>query len=246
MSLRNIIVFSLTFFLLANPAMAVTKPNELRAEAVASRAAIKEAMKEKRVEVRTAVKERWEELKNTREASREAKRVEVKAAISAKREEIKAKMIAMKDERKKKIVERVQEKLSNVNERRTEHFQKVLERLSTILDKITSRTEKAKTEGKNVTGIEASILAARSAIATAETAAATQKEKTYQVTVADDTTAKNDVGRVTKQLESDLQSVHQTVQAARIAVQKVYSEIKAVVGSNKPVTPTATGSSVPQ
>lgn len=243
MSSRQFVIPALAFFLMVTPVMAVTTVNELRAESAASRAAAKDAMKEKREEARTAAKERWEELKNTREASREAKRAEVRAAIEAKREEIKAKVTAMKDERKKKIVERVQEKLGNVNERRTEHFQKVLERLSTILDKITSRTEKAKADGKNVTGIETSILAARSAITTAETAVAAQKEKTYQVTVTDDTTAKNDVGTVTKQLESDLQSVHQTVQAAKNAVQKVYSEIKAVVGSNKSVTPTSTGSS---
>ena len=213
MSRRKISILLLTFLFSTTPVIAASTVGELRAENAASRAAVKEA-----------AKERWEELK----ANREAKREEVKANVQAKREEIKAKVQSMRDERKKLVVERVQTKLGEVNGRRTDHFLKVLERLSTILDKIQSRTEKAKTEGKNVTAVETAIASARTAISTAQTAVNTQKAKTYEITVTDDTTAKNDVGAITKQLQEDLRVVQDTVAAARNAVQNVFKEIKAL------------------
>lgn len=145
----------------------------------------------------------------------------------------------MRDERKKLIVERVQEKLGKVNEKRTDHFLKVLERLSTILDKIQSRTEKAKAEGKNVTAVETAIASARTAISTAQSAVNVQKAKTYQITVNDDTTARNDVGAATKQLQEDLRVVQDAVAAARNAVQNVFKEIKTLVGSNKEASSSA-------
>jgi len=224
MSRRKISIFLLTFLFSVTPVIAASTVGELRAENAASRAAVKEA-----------AKERWEELKTIREAKRE----ENKANIQAKREEIKAKVQSMRDERKKLVVERVQTKLGEVNARRTDHFLKVLERLSTILDKIQSRTEKAKTEGKNVTAVEVAIASARTAISTAQSAVNTQKAKTYEIAVTDDTTAKNDVGATVKQLQEDLRAVQDTVAAARSAVQNVFKEIKTVVGSNKQATSSA-------
>lgn len=154
------------------------------------------------------------------------RRTIVQTNIKASREEVKAKVQSMRDERKKLIVERVQEKLGNVNEKRTDHFLKVLERLSTILDKIQSRTEKAKAEGKNVTAVETAIASARTTISTAQSAVDVQKAKTYQITVNDDTTARSDVGAITKQLQEDLRVVQDTVAAARSAVQNVFTEMK--------------------
>lgn len=211
MNRRKISIFLLTFLFSATPVIAASTVGELRVEKAASRAAVKEA-----------AKERWEELK----ANREAKREEVKSTVKTQREEIKAKVQSMRDERKKLIVERLQEKLGNVNEKRTDHFLKVLERLSTILDKIQSRTEKAKAEGKNVTAVETAIASAWTAISTAQSGVTAQKAKTYEITVMDDTTAKNDVGAATKQLQEDLRVVQDTVAAARSAVQNVFTEIK--------------------
>lgn len=227
MSHYSISIAALAFLLMTTSVFAVTNIQELRAEAVSSRTAVREA-----------AKERWEELKNAREAKRE----EVKANIQAKREEVKAKVAAMRDGRKKQVVERVQTKIGDINTRRTEHFLKVLERLSTILDKIQSRTEKAKAEDKNVTAVETAIASARTAISTAQSAVNAQKEKVYQVTVNDDTTARSDVGAIIKQMQEDLRAVQDTVQSARGAVQNVFREIKVIAGSSS-VTPTATGSS---
>lgn len=198
-------------------------------------------LKERQKEMREDARERWEELKTNREAKRE----EVKENIQAKREETKAKIQNLRDQRKQKTVERIQMKLGDVNNRRTDHFLEILKRFSTILDKIESRTEKAKAVGKNVTSVETALASARAAITTAETAVSAQKAKTYQITVNSDTTAKNDVGVTTKQLQQDLQTVHDTVKAAGDAVQNVFKEIKAVVGTETG-TKTATGSSATQ
>lgn len=199
------------------------------------------ALKERVTAASTGTRERWEVL----EASREAKRKEVKANVQAKREEIRAKVQNIRDARKQQIVEKIQTKLGDVNQRRTDHFLEVLKRLSTILDKIQSRTEKAKAAGKNVTSVETALASARTAITTAETAVNAQKAKTYQITVNSDTTAKNDVGVTTKQLQQDLQAVHDTVKAAGDAVQNVFKEIKAIVGTETS-SKMATGSGAAQ
>lgn len=224
MSRRKISILLLTFLFSATPVIAASTVQELRQENAASRAAVKET-----------AKERWQEIKTDREAKRE----EVKANIQAKREEVKAKVAAMRDARKKQVVERVQTKIGDINTRRTEHFLKVLERLSTILDKIQSRTEKAKAEGKNVTAVETAIASARTAISTAQSGVTAQKAKTYQITVNDDTTARNDVGAATKQLQEDLRVVQDTVAVARSAVQNVFNQIKTLVGSNKEASSSA-------
>lgn len=194
-------------------------------------------LKERQKEMREDARERWEELKTNREAKRE----QVKENMQAKREETKAKMQNLRDQRKQKTVERIQMKLGDVNNRRTDHFLEILKRFSTILDKIESRTEKAKAVGKNVTSVETALAEARTAIATAETAVNAQKGKTYQITVNSDTTAKNDVGVMTKELQQDLQTVHDSVKAAGDAVKNVFNAIKALVGTET-VTKTATKS----
>lgn len=153
------------------------------------------------------------------------------------RKEMKATIKNFRDERKKLVVENVQKKLADLNERRTDHFTKVLERLTTILDKIQTRTEKAKAEGKNVAGIQTTIADARAAIATAESAVSVQKGKTYQITVNNENTAKIEVGATVKQLHADLQAVHDTVQAARKAVEKGFEQIKVLVGTTPATTP---------
>lgn len=231
---RGIAIGTLALVMGVAPVVAQTKTlPELRAEAEA-----------KRGQIKLNAKEHWEELK----ATREAQRAQNKQEMQTKREEVKAKVTAMRDVRKKQVVERVQSKISDINTRRTDHFLKVLERLSTILDKIQSRTEKAKAEGKNVTSIESAIASARTAISSAESTVNTQKAKTYQITVTDDTTARNDVGATAKQLESDIRAVQDTVQVARQAVQNVFQQIKTIVGSGAGTIPstTATGSSVDQ
>ena len=229
---RSIFIAALTLIVGIIPVAAAPNTAQgLRAEAEVSRAAAREA-----------TKQRWEELKTNREAKRE----EIKAQVQAKRKEVKANVQKMRDARKKQVVERVQAKLNDVNARRTEHFLKVLERLSTVLDKIVSRTEKAKAEGKNVTSIETAIATARTAIASAESAVNTQKAKTYEITVTNDTTARNDAGATVKQMQEDLRAVQDTVQIARNAVQNVFKEIKTIVGSSARTTPSATGSSVKQ
>ncbi len=187
-----------------------------------------------REEIRTNARERWQEIQEDRKAKRE----EIKENVQVKRAEMKANIKNFRDERKKLVVENVQKKLADLNERRTDHFTKVLERLTTILDKIQSRTEKAKAEGKNVSSIEEATAAARTAIAAAESAVNAQKQKTYQITVNDENTAKVEVGATVKQMHADLQAVHDTVKAARQAVEKVFEQIKSVIGTSSTTTPT--------
>lgn len=163
------------------------------------------------------------------------------ASIAARREEIRTRVQAIKDEKKLAALERIEEKLNQINQRRTDHFLKVLERLREILAKIQTRTDRAETNGKNVSSVDTAIAAAEAAIDAAEDAVNAQADKVYELTVDDETTARNDVGATIKKLQEDLRGVWQDVQDARKAVFDALRALTRVAGNDGgTATPSAT------
>jgi len=164
-------------------------------------------------------------------ANGEVRQEELKASIAARREGIQARIQAVRDEKKRAVLERIEEKLNQINKRRTDHFLKVLGRIREILAKITARTDRAEAKGKNVARVRTAIAAAETAIRTAETAVKAQAEKVYEVTVKNETTARNDVGATLKTLQEDLRGVWRVVQDARKAVVAALRALVAMGGS---------------
>ncbi|MBU1326852.1 hypothetical protein KKB64_00465 [Patescibacteria group bacterium] len=200
--------------------------------------ATKEAALQNREETKAEVKQRWQELKEVREV----KKQEMQNKAAEKKVAIQARIKDMKDGKKKQIAVRIQERLSAINTARTEHFTKFLERLSTVLDKIESRTEKAKAAGKNVSSIETAITEARIAIASSQAMVDAQKAKGYQLVVTDDTTAKTEVGATVKKLQEDLGAVRASLKTAQTAVQKVFGQLKSIQGIDEVSTVTSAAS----
>jgi gluconate kinase len=187
----------------------------------------------RREEVQTRIEERREELQVRKE--------ERLASVSARREEIRTRLQAVRDEKKLQLLEKIEEKFAQINQRRTGHFLKVLDRLREILAKIQSRTDRAEANGKNVSGVDAAIAKATAAIDAAETAVNTQADKVYEITVSDETTARNDVGALMKKLQEDLRVTRDWVQKARTAVFDSLQALVQVVGNDGGVaTPSAT------
>jgi len=176
-------------------------------------------------------------IKPSREDAAE-NRVNVRATVTQNRTDFRERVKAVRDERKLQILERMEGRFNNINERRTNHFQKVLDRLRRILERIQSRSDRAKSNGKDVSAVETAIAQATAAIDAAEQAVNDQKAKTYNVTVTDETTARNEVGDTLKTLQEDLHATWQKVQDARKAVFDALRKLAAIVGGPK-LTPTA-------
>jgi DNA repair exonuclease SbcCD ATPase subunit len=169
-----------------------------------------------------------EEIKNQIEQSR----LEYRKQIQEKRDEMKAKIQSLKNqlreklkqkisEKKSAIVERIYERINALNERMTNHYLDVLEHLEKVLERIESRTAKAKLNGKDVSSVESVIEKAHESINKAREAVKTQAEKIYQPPqITTEENLKLDVGKLRKQLHDDLKAVEKLVKEAKETVRQ--------------------------
>jgi len=172
-----------------------------------NRAEIKRIIEQNQVELRNRIKNKREELKSKIEQLRERLKNQLREKI--------------KNEAKEKIVDRVYQRINELNERMTNHYLNVLEKLEKILERIESRTAKAKLNNLDVSKVEEAINEAKVAILKAKEAVKNQAEKIYQPPeITNDETLKTKIGNLRQQLHNDLKSVESLVKQAREAVRK--------------------------
>jgi len=183
------------------------RSNVFEREFQKNRVEIKKIIEQNQVEFRNLLKNKREELKNKIEQLRERLRAQLKERI--------------KNEAKREIVERVYQRINELNERMTNHYLNVLEKLEKILERIESRTAKAKLNNLDTIKVEAAIEEAKTAIFKAKEGLKTQAEKVYQPPeITSETTLKTKIGLLRKQLHDDLKSVEKLVKEARETVRK--------------------------
>lgn len=161
-----------------------------------------------------------------------ARREEVKNDLENRADEVKQSWNSIKNEEKRTALVRIDELLDTINANRTRHYNDILSRLSEILVKIQARTERAKSEGKDVATISEAIETSVSAITIARKGVDAQKSKTYSIQVTDETTAKNDAGEAVKTLQSDLKETRDLVVMARKAVFDSFLALKDGIGED--------------
>ena len=176
--------------------------------------------------LRPTVMDELAEVRDTREENRQALRERIRT---------------VRDENKLLALERIEDMLNRINQRRTDHFLRVIERLRSILARITTRTDRAKQAGKDVTGAEALIAQATASIDSAEQAVQTQKAKVYELNVTDETTARDEVSATVNSLHEDLRAVRDLVNDARQAVFNALQELVGVVKEPALPEPSAEG-----
>ena len=190
-----------------------------------ARQAQAENFKAKKEEFNKLKKEKREEFK----AMVDKKKEDLKDRMETKRKDLKDKLKVIKDEKKKQIVEKIDQRLDERNEKTLNHFSNVLEKLEEILGRISSRTDKAEANGKDVSSVRTLITEAESAIAASRSAIAAQSGRTYPITFTGvsttststpETNLRADVGKARQALHNDLVKVRETVFAAREAVKK--------------------------
>jgi len=171
-----------------------------------NRAEVKNLMEQNRIEFRN-----W--LENQRQ--------EMKAKIEAKKNELEAKLQKITTERKQKITERIYDRINALNERMTDHYLDVLEKLEKILERVESRTAKAKANGKDVSEVEILISQAKDVIARAREEVKNQTQKIYQIELSNENNLKLDTGNARQKLHDDLKTVEKIVKEARESVRLV-------------------------
>jgi DNA repair exonuclease SbcCD ATPase subunit len=170
-----------------------------------------------REEIKKLIEKKQLEIRENIQKKREERKVKIDALKEQLREKIKQKISAKKQE----IVERVYERINALNDLITNHYLNVLDRLEKILERIESRTAKAKLNGKDVSQVETAIEKAHQAINSAREAVKAQAEKVYQPPeITGEEKLKLEVGKLRKQLHDDLKAVEKLVKEARDAVRQ--------------------------
>ena len=154
-----------------------------------------------------------------------------------------------RDERKRQIVLRLANGLEEVNRRMIERFTENIDHIEDVLERVSSRADKAAAHGVDIAAVRSAIVSAESAIAAARAAITVQAGKTYPVNLTDESTARADVAAAKQALESDLKAVRALVQTARDAVHAAAVALAGIPRVDdyevEPPTPTSTTTSTP-
>jgi hypothetical protein len=148
-----------------------------------------------------------------------------KIEIQSKRDEYKNQLQELNDQKKAKIAESIDTRLALLNQKATNKLTSGIEKIQVLLDKFSSRVEKAKSEGMDTTSASKAITEAELAIENAKVAIAEQAAKAYVANVDNEETLKNSIGLVVSSLRQDLKSTFEIVKIAKSKVMDVASEV---------------------
>lgn len=195
-----------------------TRVSDLRIRLDERKIHLREEIDEKRAEFEARVKEAREE--------REVK-------IEEKRAELRERVAQIQDAQKRRVVERIDQKIDELNKRLTNHWISALERMEELLAKLSSRADKAEENGNDVSATRAAVERAKAAIATARAAVEAQAAKTYAIDFTDETTLGEAISAAQHALRNDLQSVRETLVAARQAIAEALGSLQRVPDVDK-------------
>ena len=158
--------------------------------------------------------------------------------LMMKKETFKQQIQAIKDAKKKTITERIDTRISSSNAKLTAKMQNAIYRLTAFVDQISTKEAQLAAGGTNTASLKTAIANAKTAIATAQTAINTQKAKTYEGQITDETTLGSVISQLVRQFNQDIQATHRQVLSAKTAVLAAMQELVKL----KPETtgPTAT------
>jgi len=192
-------------------------------------------------ERRDAFQQQFEANKEALKTIIETKREEAEKAISAKKDELKTALNKFKDERKKQSVEKVSASLNEVNKNAVNRFTNNINELDRAVVNITTRAEKAKVNGKDVTNVMTALQNAQLAIVAARDMVIAQSTKVYSVAVSSEVKVADDLKKSRDLLNTDLKAVQDKIKAAHDSIWVALSELQKIPEVNKtPILP-ATG-----
>jgi hypothetical protein len=164
----------------------------------------------------TKLKQQIQMVQGQKKTVAEQAKNDLETLTRMKRAELKARISTIKDETKKALMERIDARLAGVNKNQTTKFIDTLNKLQVFVDranKTTTATDTAKLRD---------IGEAQEIINFAKQAVLDQAEKTYIMTIINDSTLRANAGTTVSQFRHDLMAVYKLVMDAKQAVQKLY------------------------
>lgn len=169
----------------------------------------------------------------------QAAKEQFKASLQEQRTAFKQKLAQIKDQRKKATVEQIDTHIQNINIRSTTMMSNSLTRLSTILDRAATKASTL-----NPTGTQDAnppVNEARTKIAIAQEAVASQAAKQYVISITDETNLGQAVRTTLNLLRTDLKATHTLVVDAKMTVVNAIRTLaKTHKDSDKTASPEAT------
>lgn len=120
----------------------------------------------------------------------------------------------IRDEKRREIIGKVYFRIQSLNDSLCVHFLAVLEKLELILERIESRTAKAKTKGFDTAEVENDIALAREKIAAVKEEIAVHAEKVYSFNFSKEEEAKIKIGEIRQAFHQDIMGLRQKVKEA--------------------------------
>lgn len=152
-------------------------------------------------------------------------REQAKQQFAQARQTFQEKLAAITDERKQKIVEYIDQRIQSINQNKINNFSSALERLSNLLENFKKKAETAKTEGQNTASVDIEIAQAEDALQKAQTAIASQAANDYTLTIQDEDTLRETIGKTVSKFRTDLVATHKILLSARKEVADVAREL---------------------
>lgn len=146
-----------------------------------------------------------------------------------KRNQFKKNIKLFRDQAKAEIAQRIDGKILSVNLERTNKLADALDKLQSVLDRIEQKGQDAKAQGKDTSVLDAAIVNAKTAIASAQALVLSQAGKQYVINATGEATLKSEVGSIVRSFRTDLAGVHKSVVDAKHSVKKAASELARIV-----------------
>lgn len=131
---------------------------------------------------------------------------------------------------KEKTAERIFNRIHGVNETLTLNYLRYLDRLDAALNKLASRAEKIKADGKDVSSVESAIDEARQFIAQLRDQVTAQRQKTYTLDIQSREEIKAAFQGALRAMQNDDRRLRNELRAAKERVQDVYRALAAIAG----------------
>jgi len=226
------LIASLVVSSYAHVALAQTKQERIAPQETISK------QKENTQQEREAIQQKMQKAQETAKTKREA--------ITKK---LKEKLVRIKNEQKRQTVERLDARFTEINEKLTLRLGTALDRLEDLLQKVSSRADKAEANGRDVALVRTTIATAKTAIADARSSVEIQLTKTYPITITTEAQLKSAVAEARTSLNKDLKTLKEVVQKAHTSVVDATKMLKNIPqvddlrtpeASTTPATTTAT------
>ncbi len=195
-----------------SPAEEAQVPEEIRVK-----------LEQKRIEVQEKIRVHYEEV--------EAIRNEAVERVQERKQEFEEKIQGIRDEQKRILANRIHDKVYDIQDRTIENFNKTLNKLDTIVANISTRADKAESEGFNVENVRSAVSNAESRIAEARESVKTALGKGYSPEGTNLETLREEFHSIRDELKNDLENVRNMVRSAHEAARSAAEELTRILES---------------